>query len=304
MSLDGVSVTDPLRSVIFGENDPRVRAIWRVLLAMPVLWVLTGAILAGGLQTAIGAIPSGQSAGSGLAQSLLHGGFFLIALVIWARYLDREPLSNYGVSVSSGWTRDFLVGIVAVFIGFTVWAWFSSLLGEKSVQLSVSQPGDSVLFWLVIPMVALVLHAAVQQVVFFRIILKTAAEGLHSRGMNASRAAVTAIPVAVLFFILMHGSTTPLRVLDLAVVGGIFGLLYLHTGELGLGIGAHLGALYFGTLSAGVFRVTGSLSGMLGVIDQYGFPKMVVSYLVVVVWLILRRGEIPRQYSIARRNGR
>lgn len=304
MTKERVSVTDRFRSVVFGEDDQRVRATWRVLLAWPILWVLTGAVLTSNLQSSIGMIPSGQAAGSGLAASLLHGGFLLIALVFWARYLDWQPLSNYGVSVSIDWVRDFLIGFVAVVIGQGVWVLLSSLPGGKSVQVSPSTPDESIIFWLLLPFAALVLHAAVQQIVFFRVILKNAAEGLHSRGINANRAAVVAVPVAVVFFILMHGSTTPLRVLDLAVVGGIFGLLYLHTGELGLGIGAHFGAFYSGTIVFAVIQVTGSLSGVLGMIDQYGFPKMVMAYFVVLTWLLWRRGEIPVQKSIARWDGR
>ena len=288
-----------LGSVVFGEDDPRVRATWRVLLAMPILWLLTGGVLTGNLQEAIGFIPSGGSPGSGLAASLLHGGFLLLTLVPWARYLDWQPLSNYGVSVSRDWVGDALVGFAAVVIGQSVWIGVSSLPAGKSVQLSPSLPAESILVWLILPFGALVLHAAVQQLVFFRVILTNAAEGLHSRGLNASQAAAAAVPVAVVFFIAMHGSVTPLRILDLAVAGGIFGLLYLHTGELSLGIGAHFGALYAGTIVFAVVRVTGSLSGVLGAIDQYGFPKMVIAYLVVLAWLAWRRGEIPVQNTIA-----
>ena len=293
-----------LRSVVFGEDDPRVRATWRVLLAMPILWSLTGAVLTGNVRSAVGFIPSGQSPGSGLAASLLHAVFLLIALVLWARYLDWQPLSNYGVSFSRDWMRDFLTGFVAVVIGQVVWVGVSSLQSGKAVQVSPSTPDESILVWFLLPFVALVLHAAVQQIVFFRVILKNAAEGLHSRGMNASQAVVAAVAVAVVFFIAMHGSTTPLRILDLAVVGGIFGLLYLHTGELGLGIGAHFGAFYSSTIVFAVMRVTGSLPGVLGRIDQYGFPKMVMAYLLVLAWLTWARGEIPLQSFIARWEGR
>lgn len=296
------TLTDHLRAVVFGEDDPRVRATWRVLLAMPVLWILTGAILTGNVQSAVEFIPSGQSTGSGLAASLLHAGFLLIALIFWARYIDWLPLSNYGVTVSLDWIRDFLIGFVAVVLGQALWVGISSLPTEKSVWVSPSTPDESILFWLILPFVALVLHAAVQQIVFFRVILKNAAEGIHSRGVTASKAIVAAVPVAVVFFIAMHGSMTPLRVFDLAVVGGIFGLLYLHTGELGLGIGAHFGAFYAGTLLFAVVRVSGSLSGVLGRIDQYGFPKMVLAYIVVLAWLLWRRGDIPHHDSIAQWN--
>jgi hypothetical protein len=300
MATEGTTIVDSLRFLVFGRDDPRVRATWRVLLAMPLLWVLTGGVLAGNVQSSIGVIPSGQSLGSGLAQSVLHGGFFLLVLVVWARYLDRQPLSNYGISVSLGWIRDFLVGFVAVVIGHGIWLGLSSLLGGRAVRVSPSTPEESVLVWLLLPFVSLVLHAAVQQIVFFRVILKNAAEGLHSRGMNARRAALAGIPIAVVFFVLMHGSTTPLRVFDLAVAGGIFALLYLHTGELAIGIGGHFGAFYSGTLLFAVFQVAGNLPGVLGRIGEYGFPKLIIGYLVVLAWLMWQRSEIPIEEATAR----
>lgn len=278
-----------LRTVVWGRTDTRVRATWRVLLAMPLLWILTGGVLAGNVQSAIGVIPSGSTPGSGLAQSLLHGGFFLLLLVAWARYLDRRPLSHYGVSATRDWGLDVLVGFVAVLLGFGFWIGLGSLLGATTIAVSPSLPRGSLLFGVVFPFAALVLHAAVQQVVFFRVILETAAEGMRSRGANAVQAAVVAVPVTVLFFIVMHGELTALRAVDLAVAGGIFALLYLHTGELALGIGAHFGTLYAGIVVFAVVRTTGSLPGVLGVVDQYGFPKVMVAYVVMVAWLNWRQ---------------
>jgi hypothetical protein len=302
MASSSTTLDHRLNAVVFGEEDTRVRAIWRVLLAMPILWILTGDVLTANLMSIIG--PLGDSTVTGLASSLLHGGFLLIALIPWARYFDRQPLSNYGIAGSLNWIRDFFIGFVVVVIGQALWISIGSLSGGKSIQVSLSTPDESLLFWLVLPFVALVLHAAVQQIVFFRVILKNAAEGLHSQGVAASQAVLAAVPVATVLFIAMHGSTTPLRILDLAVAGCIFGLMSLHTGELGLGIGAHFGAFYSGTVVLSVIQVTGSLSGVLGTIDQYGFPKMVLAYLVVVAWLVWLHGELPLQGSIARWNGR
>jgi hypothetical protein len=300
MSAERAALINRVRVVIVGEDDPRVRATWRVLLAMPILWVLTGAVLTGNIQATVDVIPSGESLGSGLASSVLHGGFFLVALSIWARVLDWQPLSNYGVSVSTDWGRAFLGGFLAVVVGQLMWLGVSSLSGGKSIHVAPSAPNESLLVWLVLPFAALVLHAAVQQIVFFRVILKTAAEGLHSWGVSGGTAALVAIPVATVLFIAMHGSTTPLRILDLAVAGVIFGLLYVHSGDLGLGIGAHFGAFFSGTVVFAVVEVSGSLSETLGVIDGYGFPKMVAAYLVVLLWLGWQHGGIPVQNSIVR----
>jgi len=297
-------VAERIRAVVWGADDPRVRAIWRVVLAMPLLWVLTGGTLTGNVQSAVGVIPDGGETGGGLAQSLLHTGFFLVALAVWARYLDRQRLSDYGITMSGGWVCDGLVGFAAVLIGAGMWTGLGSLLGGATVEVAPSIPRESVLLGLVVPAVALGLHAAIQQVVFFRVVPKAAAEGLHSRGVSAGRAAVGAVPVAVLLFVLNHGEMTALRALDLAVVGGIFGLLYLHTGELALGIGAHFGALYSDIVVGSILQVTGSPSGLSGVLDQHGLLTMPVAYVVLVGWLLWRHGELPVRSDIARWSGK
>ncbi len=304
------TVAARLRAAVWGSHDPRVRATWRVLLAMPLLWVLTGGVLTGNVQAAIESIPSGPTPAGGLAQSLLHGGFFAVALVAWARYLDRRPLSDYGVTASGRWLLDLLAGFVAVVVGFGAWFALGSALGSTGLAVSTPYPGGSLLLGLTVLLVALVLHAAIQQLVFFRVVLENAAEGLYGRGVAPARAVVGGLLVAIPFFVGMHGVPTGLRLLDLAVAGAVFGLLYAHTGELALGIGAHLGALYGGNVlfsstagaAAGpaVFQVTGSLPGVLGVVDAYGFPKMVVAYLVLVGWLRWRRGGLAIEAGIAR----
>ena len=308
------TVGDRLLSVVRGQTDARPRATWRVLLAWPLLWIVTGGLLAGNVQSAVAVIPDGPEPGGGLAQSLLHAAFFAILLVPWARYVDRQPLSSYGVSATPRWLLDALAGVAAVVLGFGAWAAFGALLGVTTVTAPLSLPEGSLLVTLAIPVVALVLHAAVQQVVFFRVILKNAAEGLHSRGATPTAAAIGALPVAVLVFVAMHEFVFGLRILDLAVAGGIFGLLYLQTGDLALGTGAHFGALYVGNVlfrSAGsaadgliVFEVSGSLPGVLGTINQYGFPKMVVAYLVLLAWLWWRRGDVSIRSEVVERAGR
>jgi hypothetical protein len=313
MTVDGataasISIRDRFRTVVRGTGDTRVRATWRVLLAYPVLWLLTGGGLTVMTQDALGVIPSGSDPAGGLAQSLLHAGFLVVALALWARYLDRRSLADYGVSLTARWFLGALGGFAAVVIGFGAWFAVGAGMGRTSVTLAPSYPEGSLVVGLAILVVALALHAAVQQVVFFRVILENAAEGLHSRGVEPTRAALSALPVAVLLFIVMHTIAPGLRIIDVALVGAAFGLLYLHTGNLALGTGMHFGALYAGSVlfvrnpAAGpsVFEVADTLPGVLGTVNQYGFPKMVVAYLVLAAWLHWRRGPLGVKREIAR----
>lgn len=286
------SLSDRLQLLVRGSTDTRLRATWRVLLAYPVLWVLTGGVLAGNLQARVPAIPHGSPWG-GLTQSVLHAGFLLVVLFGWARYVDHEPLSAYGISATSEWVRDALIGVAALVAGQGVWLAIGSLVGGLTVTPALSPPEGSLLLAVAAPMVALALHAAVQQVVFFRVIGQAAAEGLHARGLPSSRALLGALPVTVLLFIVMHQLPGGLRALDLALAGTVFGLLYHQTGDLAVGTGVHFGALYAGGIvfatvpDAGpaLFTVAGSLSGTLGVIGHYGFPRVVLAYVLLLGWL-------------------
>lgn len=288
--------------IVYGSTGARPRATWRVLLAWPILWILTGAVLAANTQVLVDTIPAGPEQGGGLAQSVLHALFFVLVLALWARYLDRRTLSEYGVTLTSRWTREFILGFGAVLVGSLVWVALKVGVGASTVEIAPSTSDGSFAWGFLIPAVALLLHAAVQQLVFFRVILKTAAEGLHSRGLGVGLAALVAVPVAVLFFVLMHEVSTPLRRLDLVIAGVVFSLFYLHTGSMGLGIGAHFGALYGGSLISAVIQVSGSPSGILGTVDQYGFGVMVLAYLIVAAWILRNRGTLTIDKGIATRH--
>lgn len=306
------AITDLLRVLVWGRSDSRVRATYRVLLAMPVFWILAGGLIAGPLRASVGVIPSGNEPFAGLAGSVLHAGAVLVLLVGWARYLDREPLSSYGVTASRSWVSDLLVGLSAVAVAFGLWFAVASALGWASIGLALSSPGGSLVGGVVLFVVTLGLHVWVQQLVFFRIIITSAAEGLHSRGVTQRRAVLAAIVVAVPIFIAMHQLRLDLRMVDLAVVGLIYGLVYVHTGELAVGIGLHLG-IFLGdqvvfvaasnaSETLAVVSVTQSLPASLAVLGSYGFPKMIIAYGVVAGYLVWSHDGLPVTTEIARKS--
>lgn len=309
----GWAIPKWVRTVCWGTDDSRIRATWRVLLALPVFWVLAGAVFAGNLQARIDVIPSGGEPLGGVAASLLHGGFVVLALAAWASYLDRRPLSAYGVSASWSWGRELLVGLGGVFAAFGIWFGVVTAFGWASVGVAPAASVGSLLIGLGLFIVALGIHVWIQQVVFFRIIMGNAAEGLYSRGLPARLAILGGIIVAVPIFIGIHQVSIDLRLLDLAVVGLLYGLLYAHTGELALGIGLHLGifvvdqalvAAPSDTTDLAVFEVTTELPEAIAVLGAYGFPKMVIAYGLVVTYLAWSRGGVGVEPGIARVNDR
>lgn len=307
------AITDRLRLVLRGRSDSRVRATYRVLLAMPVFWLLAGDVITGNLQATVDAIPAGGDPFAGLAGSVLHAGAVLVLLVLWARYLDRRSLSEYGMTASWRWVGQLLGGLGAVALAFGLWVALASAVGWASVDVPLLAPGGSVAAGVALFAVTLGLHVWVQQLVFFRVILVDGAEGLHSRGVDPRRAVLGGVLVAVPIFVAMHQVTGGLRVLDLAVVGLVFGLVSAHTGELAVGIGMHLGVFLADQVvfvaaaaasdSPTVFAVTQSLPAPLGVLG-YGFPKVVLAYGLVAGYLAWRHGGLPVDTALARWRGR
>lgn len=286
-------IAEYLRTGVWGGGEARVRATWRVLLAWPLLWFVMGtiAVTVGGT-----IVPSGMPLSTNmLAFGLLQGVFVMVALVPWARYLDRRPLADYGLSVGGSWLLDLLVGFGAVLVGYGLWHAVGSSLGWASVELAVAAPQKPLVLGFGAMLVAVAVNVWVQETVFIGVVLTNAAEGLSTRGMDPARAVIGAWAVAVLLFTVKHRPSDLGRVLNLLVALGVFGLLYVHTGELALSIGVHTGVNYAGNallVSSSVassrptvFHVTNSLSGILGSLSNGAIPQLLVAYLVVVVWL-------------------
>lgn len=305
---DGLSaVTKHLRRLVIGEEDSRLRATWRVLLAVLILWTLSQRVLISAVLVTVESIPPLDTPAGPFVVALIRIVFFIVAMVIWARYIDRLSLSNYGISLSGEWFQRLLGGFAAVLLVMLAWNGIAAAVGWLSLDLVLSNLQVEIVYLII----ALGVGAVTQQIVFFRVVLKNAAEGLHSRGIVPPRAVVGGLLIGVLFFVVIHNLSSAIRVLDLVVVGLVFGLLYIHTGDLGFSVGVHLGIWFLGSVlftgpsgqGSGtlVFEKTGSLPGVLGSLDAHGFPKVFLAYLLVVTWIRWRHGRVPLHREIARR---
>jgi len=288
-----------LHSIFFGTNDPRLRATWRFLLACPLL-PLVGALVAlvMPLIGVAGMIPGGP----------LQGIVLLAILVPWARYVDRQPLSDYGVSATPSWVLNLLVGFLGTAAVWSIWHATASALGWMQIEVSLTAPQESLAFGLIGTLVSLAINTWVQDVVFFAIILTVAAEGLRGRGVDARWAVVGGWVVGALFFTAIHGTPTVSDFASTLVGGAVYGLLYVHTGSLALTIGAHWGGGYVvtsvftsepmvGTFPS-VFQVTKSLPG--GIEGFVGIALYVATYVVLAGWIKMYHGTVSTDGEISR----
>jgi hypothetical protein len=298
MSGGMTSVTARIRPVVWGSDESRVRAIWRFLLAWPLLPLVGLSVaLVMPLAGVSGRIPGG----------VFQGVIFLGMLGVWARFVDRRPLSDYGVAATRSWLVRLLVGFGVVVSAWSGWHLLAAAQGWMHIELAMSAPGGLVVAKLVGALVSVAINTWVQDVVFFAIVLKGAAEGFRSRGVDPTRAVLGGWLVGMGFFTAIHGQATVLDTVNSLVIAGVFGLLYLHTGDLALTIGVHWGSSY----AAGFVFVTGELASqapsVVLVSEALPWAKgmatpiylYLATYLLLVAWLRLRRGEVAIETELA-----
>lgn len=287
-------VMNGLRRVLRGRGDQRIRASWRVLIAT-ILLVPPSEVVAVG-------IAGGLGLAGPLPVGVIQASLIAIVLGGWARYLDRRPLADYGFSASGRWFLDVVVGLVAVFVGFGVWLGLGTLWGWAEIELTASAPSGTFAIGLLTLLIAVALNAGVQETVFTGLLIKNGAEGLATRGISPTRAVIGAWVVAALLFAWIHNPSAPGQVVTLLIGLALYGLLYVHTGELALPIGVHTGVNYTGGVlissptlggeSASLVDVSNTLSGILGSLNDSAVPQILIAYILLLGWIKFKRGHV------------
>lgn len=211
------------------------------------------------------------------------------------------------MSATASWALNLLVGFAVVVGVWGGWHLLASSLGWMRIEWSLTAPRGSVGLGLVGALVSLAINTWVQDTVFFGIVLVGAAQGLRSRGVEPPRAVVGGWLVGAFFFTAIHGTPTLLDLAGTLAGGLVFGMLYVHTGDLALTIGVHWGSSYAaGSIflrpsmargAASVFQVT-----ELGPLAKGMEVPMVLypaTYLLLVGWLRFYEGEVSVEAGLA-----
>ena len=305
-----IPIPRPLRALLWGTDDPRLRASWRVLLSWGLLFVWSViAVRAGSLTKPYwNAFPAP-------AQQILNISvgtvIFLALFVLFARCIDRRPISDYGFTGSLMWVTELVIGFLAVLVGTTLWHALGVALGWTTLDLVLAPTDFTATLWLLALLIPWYFSGLTQSLLSVAIVTKNAAEGLHTRGAVLTHAVTGAVVVAILFFTLRHSPTTATRVLSLVFGGAVFTLLYAHSGNLALSIGALGSANYtnrfvFANTTAGgpagdglhVVNLSQSLPEAVSVIAQTNLPTMLLTYLLAVGWLTWQRDGLTVHSSL------
>ncbi|MBZ6494050.1 CPBP family intramembrane glutamic endopeptidase [Natrinema longum] len=240
-----------------------------------------------------------------------------MTISILARYVDRRHVSDYGFSLSPTWTVDVIagtgLGILLVGIAFGV----ASQRGTITIVETLSSGAfDSFVVGMGVAVAGWVLVGFWEETLFRGVFITNAAEGLAARGLPPSFVLIGAWASSSAVYGAFHGplGSQPdgvglvYALAMTAVMGGLFGLAYVLSGELAFPIGLHVGinfaevTLFFGEpggVIASLLRVertaTASAVQFQSLDPMVIFPVFLLGYVAVVGWFY-RRG---RTLSIA-----
>jgi len=225
-------------SVLWNRTENRPRALWRILgvevAALLGIFVLPGLALAG---TELP--PSVNGAATNLIGALVG----LLLAVVFAKYVDRRPVTDYGLAFGPSSLKDFGAGSVVALAGMGVALPASLLAGWATVsELFSGGVGANVLPFAAAFGAYTIQWAFVafwEELVYRGLILTSAVEGLRSRWLSDRGAVVAGVVASSLIFSLGHFPGTLEKFGFRVMLGLLLGAAYVWTDSLALPIGIH-----------------------------------------------------------------
>ncbi|ELZ43691.1 hypothetical protein C464_16107 [Halorubrum coriense DSM 10284] len=167
----------------------------------------------------------------------------LLVVVGVAKYVDRRPLTDYGLAFAPSWLKDFGAGSVISLAGMAVALPVSLFAGWVTIsELFSGGAGANVLPLAVAFGVFTINWAFVafwEELVFRGVILTSAVEGLRSRWLSDRGAVVAGVVASSLVFTIGHSPGSMGAFGFRMVLGLLLGAAYVWTDSLALPIGLH-----------------------------------------------------------------
>lgn len=248
----------------------------------------------------------------------------LLALIVAAPWLDRRRLADYGLAPRGQW-QDLLAGTLLglILMGLIFGALWAMGWLRVDHTFYVNLPGVPFAVAILGPLLAFVVIALVEELLFRGYLLRNSAEGLAGMGggsIDRRRAVLIAWLLSSLLFGLYHvfnpGSTW-VSTFNLSLAGLMLGLPVILTGRLGFAVGLHFAWNFAqGTLfgfpvsgndfeSAALLRTTltgpqlwtggafGPEAGLLGLL------ALAAGGLIICLWAFWREGGLQVATSLA-----
>lgn len=286
-----------LKSLFWNEKENRARLLLRLAL-LGILWALGYQVvnLVSIIPAAIFRYPPGASLlmifDPGFRDALLDIVFdfpllllfrrviqcpsFPVILWIAARWIDRRPMSDYGLRLSRRWWENLgfgmAIGALLMFLVFVVEVsagWITILPGG-----SAPGSGNDSSYLLGFAWFAKV--AMEEETGSRGYLLRNLAESMKLPALSGQRAFLLAYLLSSVVFSLFHlnnPNVTALAIVNLIFLGFLFGLGFVLTGDLSMSIGLHLAWNFFQGHIFG-FPVSGMMSTPAMITLQQNGPAL------------------------------
>lgn len=310
--------------LFWSPNDRRIRALWRVILHLVLIFVglqITSAIMRPLFSGGESSGDSGPDPISSMVALILTGLVYVVVTIAAARYLDRRRFSDYGLIWNTRWSRDLLFGLLlggllmgGIFVVELAMGWITI----EGMFVTLMPFPFFVAFLLFLVQMTLV--GTYEELVFRGFQMKNIAEGLSFGPLSTRTALFLAWIVTSILFGLIHAANPGATVgttIKITLAGIFLALPFLLTGELALSIGVHVAWNFFqgnvfGFPVSGLsfFRTTifntvqggpdlwtgggfGPEAGLLG------FIGIIVGSLGMIWWVKRTRGTLDLSLSLA-----
>lgn len=181
-----------------------------------------------------------------------HGVWTLLLLAVaWfqARFIDRRPFAEYGLTRGPGWGLQLALGVLigTVMIGLVLGVELAAgwiRLKPAAARAASEFHASDLLF-------QLILFASValgEEITHRGCVLKNLAEGLNPGRLPSAMATLGACGLAAVLFGLFHAgndNASVIAILNIGLVGVFLGLCLLWTRSLAIPIGVHFGWNFF-----------------------------------------------------------
>lgn len=311
-------------SIFWNKNEHRLRATFRILITL-FGYFLISALLAKVLRLFID-FPSEFNGATPLwAILILTVLRFGRLFIIWisAKYIDKRPFSDLGVTLNKRWWTDLFFGLGLGFIAMSSIFIIQLSLGWISIKemYHVFDADNSFLISLITYFIFLLVASTVEELFYRGYILQNIAEGLNFNN-NPNNAIIFALILSSVLFGLTHvfnDGATLVSTINIMLAGILLATGYILTGRLAISIGLHFawnffqGNIFGFAISGNTFMkdsvtlisieqrgpealtggVFGPEAGIMGLIT------MLIITLLVILWVYIREGQIKLYSPIA-----
>lgn len=330
-------------SLFYSKNENRLRALWRIVLygfvfMLGSAFISVIAAAAGFLfATASGSLTQEMLASAenavevainltmssplvffiNSAGSLI---FIWLLTAIFAKWIDRRKMADFGLTLSGRWWKDFVFGLLLgglLMTGIFLIEW---QLGWLEINSFLQSPSNTPFILAFILMFLSFIAVGIYEELLVRgYQLRNIAEGLNLPNFSPKTALMLSYILTSAWFSFLHllnPNSSLASVLNLIISGFLLGLGMVLTGRLALPIGLHISWNFFqGTIFG--FPVSGLNTGtsVIAVTDTgpalwtggqfgpeaglIGLAAMVVGIVLIILYTRHTKGSLSPELSLA-----